>query len=284
MTNFLISIVVLSASIALLWLSIKYGLKGAGRMDEYLLTKTGGSFNGFKWWFRLPFGLGLTIEYFFFWVLGHENYFKTNWWMIRAAALLSILIALATLYRRTPVYEYLNLTMVREGGISALFSSGFFVWYINFVMLLYFTLFVLIVIESIKMQGIYSPVRIFTYSLLSFLMADLMLIVLGLIVVLFLIYLVLKVIWFMLFSSRRRRRRHEEEDEESTGDILRGGLALFKEDLEAWESELKTQKSEIRRERSEKEEKKAKPKIRIRRKRTTPKMKYGNEVPRLHPD
>jgi hypothetical protein len=172
---------------------------------------------------------------------------------------------------------------MKEGGISALFTSGTFVWYLNIIVILYIILFVLIVIESVKMHGIYSPIRIFVYSMLSFMMAQLTIIVLGLIVAVTLIYLVFKIIGFFLFSSRRRRnRREEEEDDESTGDILRGGLQSFKKEVLDWEEELKAERETIKK--TVKPTQKSRPKVRIHRKKTFPKKECGNEVPRLHPD
>ncbi len=206
MLNFFISIIVFAASVFLLGVSIRYGLIGAGRADDYFSAKTNRTFPGFQWYYRLPFSLGLIIEYYFYLVIGATNYFKVNWWPLKTAGLLSLLIALATLNSRSDVIRYFSFELINEEGFTALFTSGMFVWYLNIVTLLYVALFVLIVIESVKMHGIYAPVRIFIYSILSLLTAQLTLIVLGLIVAVTLIYVAFKIIVFLFFSSRRSRR------------------------------------------------------------------------------
>jgi hypothetical protein len=283
MLNFFISIVVFAASVFLLGVSIRYGLIGAGRLDEYFSAKTGRTFTGYPWYYRLPFGVGFVPEYFFFLVIGSTNYFKTNWWPVKTSAFLSVLIALATLNSRTVVYNYFSFGLIRQEGFLALFTSGTFVWFLNIIVVLYLALFVMIVIESIKMHGIYSPVRIFTYSLLSLMMAQLTVIVLGLIVAISLIYIAFKIIVFLFFSSNRRRnRRRDEEEEESAGSILNGGLQLFKQDVLAWEEEVKAERKSRRNTTNSKP--KPRPKVKIRRKKAPVKKAYADDVPRLHPD
>ena len=277
MLNFFISIAVFAVSVFLLGVSIRYGLIGAGRLDDYFSAKSGRSFNGYPLYYRIPFGIGFIPEYFFFLVIGRDNYFKTNWWPVKTSGLLSILIAIVILNSRSVVYQYFSLGIIQDQGIAALFTSGTFVWFLNIITLLYFALFVLIIIESVKMHGFYAPVRIIIYSFLSFMMAQLTVIVLGLIVAVTIIYVVFKIVVFLFFSSRRSRNRKEEEDEESTGDILKGGLQLFKQEVLEWEDQLKSEKV------SRKET--VKPKVRIRRKK--PKIKrttYKDDIPWLHPD
>lgn len=283
MLNFLISIVVFAASVFLLGVSIRYGLIGASRLDNYFSAKTQRTFTGFPWYYRLPFGIGFIPEYFYFLVIGGTNYFKTNWWPLKTASFLSILLALAMVNSRSIVYYYFNLGLIKEGGISALFTSGTLVWYLNIIVLLYIALFVLIVIESVKMHGIYSPIRIFVYSILSFMMAQLTIIILGLIVAITLIYIVFKIIGFLFFSSRKRRyRKQEKEEEESTGDILRGGMAVFKQDVLEWEQEVKSERKVSRDTKQTKT--KVRPKVKIKRRKAPVKKSYADDIPRLHPD
>jgi len=283
MLNFFISIVVFAASVFLLGVSIRYGLIGAGRLDEYFSAKSGRTFMGYPWYYRLPFGIGFVPEYFFFLVIGSANYFKTNWWPVKTSAFLSVLIALATLNGRSAVYNYFTAGLIRQEGFLALFTSGTFVWFLNIITLLYLALFVMIAIESVKMHGIYSPVRIFTYGLLSLMMAQLTVIVLGLIVAISLIYIAFKIIVFLFFSSNKRhKRRKEEEEEESAGSILNGGLQLFKQDVLAWEEDLKSERRN--RKSTTNSKSKPRPKVKIRRKKTPIKKAYADDVPRLHPD
>jgi energy-coupling factor transporter transmembrane protein EcfT len=150
----------------------------------------------------------------------------------------------------------------------------------NIIVLLYLGLFVLICIESFKMHGFYAPIRIFVYSLLSFLMADLTVIALSVIVFITVIYVIFKVIKFLFFSSRKRRRTEYEEEEESAGTILKGGFRVFKADLYLWEAE---QKNAVKytSQADTKQVKRKRPKITRRRKTV---VRTDDDVPRLHPN
>jgi hypothetical protein len=275
MINFLISVVVFVVSVFLLAVSIRYGLIGASRLDQYFSAKTTRNFSGYPWYYRIPFSIGLIPEYYFYLVIGRDNYFKFNWWPVKTSAFLSLLVALATLNSRTAVYNYFSFEMVRQNGFSALFTSGTFTWYMNFLTLLYLALFVVITIESIKMHGIYAPVRILIFALLSVMMANLTVIVLGLIVFITIVYIAFKIIGFLFFSSRRRRNVEEPDNE--TRQFMQKGFSSFKEELFAWEDQAKPE----RKQRVEK----IKPKVKIKRKR--PKISRNipdDDIPGLHPD
>lgn len=274
MANFFISILTFSVSVFLLGVSLRYGLKGAGNLDEYFLSKSNKNFSGFNWYYRIPFSIGLIPEYYFYIVIGRENYFKTNWWAIKTSAFLSVLLALALLNNRTMVYDYYTFKLVIDHGFLSLFTSGSLIWYLNIISVLYLALLTIIVVESVKMHGIFSPIRIFIYSLLSFFMASLTIIVLGLIVFITAIYIAFKVIKFLFFSNKKSYSRNDEE-EEVTG-IFRKGLSSFKPEVLEWEQELKTRRSEKR--------EKVKPKITITRKKKTSEKIYKSDIPRLHPD
>lgn len=285
MINFFISIVIFAVSVFLLGVSIRYGLIGAGRLDNYFSIKSGKSFNGFNWYYRIPFNIGFIPEYFFYLVIGADNYFKVNWWPLKTSAFIAVLLALATLNSRTAVYDYYSFEMIRQQGIFSLITSGNFTWFLNIITLLYAALFVLIVIESIKMHGVYAPVRIVVYSVLCIMMANLTIIVLGLIVFVTIVYIAFKIIGFFFFSSNRSRRTKREvvePEEETTSGILKGGLALFRADVKEWEQGLKA-------DRKIEKETKVRPKVKIRRKRpkikrTENKTNYNDDIPRLHPD
>ncbi|RLD25978.1 MAG: hypothetical protein DRI54_03765, partial [Bacteroidetes bacterium] len=180
--GFIMSTVVFIVSAFLLAVSLRYGLKGADRMDDYFSQKNNSDYPGFEWYYRIPFSIGVIYEYFFAIVLSYESYFKKNWWALKTASFISVLVFIATLRNRSAVYTYLSFDFVKENGISALFTSGTFVNFMNIIVLLFVGLFVLICIESIKMHGVYAPVRILVYSFLSFLMADLTIIALSVIV------------------------------------------------------------------------------------------------------
>ena len=278
MLNFLISIVVFSVSVFLLAVSIRYGLRGAARLDEYFSQKHQSGYPGFQWFYRIPFSIGVVPEYFFALVIAYDNYFKRNWWALKTASFISVLLFIAGLKSRSAVTAYFSLSFLNEKGIAGFFTSGNFVMFMNIIVLLYLALFVLICIESFKMHGIYAPVRIVVYSLLSLMMANFTIITLSLIVFVTVIYVILKIIVF--FFRSRRRRRYQDEEEESAGSILGKGLHDFKTELYQWESEEKTKpepSSEVK-PKKKKTIKRKRPKIKRK------KSSFGNDIPRLHPD
>jgi len=278
--GFIISTIVFIVSAFLLAVSIRYGLKGADRLDDYFSLKNNSDYPGFEWYYRIPFSAGVIPEYFYALVLTYESYFKKNWWPLKTASFISVLVFFATLKSRAAVYAYFSFDFVKENGISALFTSGSFVNYMNIIVLLYVGLFVLICIESIKMHGVYAPVRILVYGFLSFLMADLTVIALSVIVFITFIYVIYKIIKFLFFSSRRYRRTQVVEEDESAGSILKGGFRTFKSDLYQWEKEEKT-KPKYRSKTNTKKTERKRPKITRRRKTV---VRAEDDVPRLHPN
>ena len=276
--NFIISIIVFAASVFLLAVSVRYGLMGAGRLDNYFSGKNNSNYPGFQWYYRIPFSIGVIPEYFYAIILGHENYFNRNWWALKTASFISILVFIAGLKSRSAVTAYFSFDFLQEKGIIGLFTSGNFVNFMNIIVVLYVALFVLICIESIRMHGFYAPVRIITYSLLSLFMANLTVITLSIIVFITVLYIIFKVLKFLFFSSKRNRNN---DDEETAGSILSGGLREFRAELYQWEQEEKSNPTvNYKPERTE-PIKRRRPKITRRRKRNT---KRDDQVPRLHPD
>ena len=238
--NLIISIVVFAASVFFLVVSLRYGLRSAARIDDYFSEKNNSDYPGFQWYYRIPFSFGVIPEYFYAMVLSHDNYFKRNWWAIKTSSFISVLVFIATLKSRSAVYSYFSLGFLENKSILGFFTSGTFVNFMNIIVLLYVALLVLVCIESIKMHGIYAPVRIAVYGFLSLFMANLTIITLSLIVFIAIVYVIIKIIVFLFTSSRRRRRnRYEDEDEETVGSILGGGLQEFKTELYEWEEEEK---------------------------------------------
>lgn len=277
MINLLISIVVFAASFFLMVYAIRYGDRGALRLDQYFSNKNNSLYPGFQWYFRIPFFIGVIPEYFYALIFTYDYYYKKNWWPLKIASFISVLLFIALLKSRSAVYDYLTFNFIMENGILALFTSGNFVTFMNIIVLSYMALFVMICIESIKMHGIYAPIRILVYSLLSFLLANLTIISLSIIVFVAIAYVVLKIIGFLFFSSKKAKK---EEEEESTGSILNSGFREFKSDLYHWESENRNRKPEYVDQEDTKIERK-KPKITRRRKKAKP---IDDEIPRLHPD
>jgi|GEM_PF-897453 len=282
--SFLISILAFAVSVFLLAVSARYGLIGAGRLDEYFSQKNNSSYEGFQLYYRIPTSVGIIPEYFYAIILGHNSYFKKNWWALKTSSFLSIFIFIATLKSRSTVISYYSFQFLQENEFIDLFTSGTFINFLNIITILYIALFVLICIESIKMHGVYAPARIIAYSLLCLIMANLTVITLSIIVFLTIAYLIIKVIWFLFFSSKRRKRRRnddDDEDEETAGTILAGGYRDFKADLLDWEDDDNNQPSISIPSNITKKTKRKRPKITRRRKRT---IKKDDDIPRLHPD
>lgn len=278
MINLLLSILAFGVSVFLLAVTIRFGLRNIGKLDAYFSQKNNSTYAGFQWHYRIPFDIGIIPEYFFALVIAYDNYFKRNWWPLKTAAFLSLFLFFAGLNNYTTVMSYFSFQLIREGGFTALFTSGSLVLFLDLIMVLYLALFTLLSIESIRMHGIYAPVRIAAYSLLSFFMAQLSLITISLILFFTFLYIVFKIIKFLFFSSRRRRRN--EEEEESAGNILNKGMKEFKVELLQWEEEGVTEDETTTYAHNTNSSKKERPKI-TRRKR---KPKEEEDIPRLHPD
>jgi hypothetical protein len=278
MIDFLISMVVLAVSVFLLVISARYGLMGARKLDHYFSQKRNSTYQGFQWHYRLPFAIGMIPEYFFAIVLGYDNYYRRNWWALKTASFISVLVFIAMLKSRTAVYSYLSLDFIQDNGLLALFTSGNFVNFMNIIAVFYTALFVLICIESIRMHGFYAPVRIFTYSILSLIMANLTVIILSLIIFATVLYIVIKIIGFFFFSSKDDTE--PTKDEETAGSILKGGFREFKSDLLQWEQEEQSNSTKDCKPNKPEKSKRKRPKIT--RKRKT--ISSDEDVPRLHPD
>lgn len=284
MLNFLISIVIFAASAFLLAVSIRFGLRGAARLDDYFSQKNNSDYEGFQWYYRIPFSIGVVPEYFYLLVIAYDNYFKRNWWALKTASFISILVFVAGLKSRSAVASYFSLSFLDEKGLAGFYTSGNFVMFMNIIVVLYVALFVLICIESFRMHGIYAPVRILVYSLLSLMMANFTIITLSVIVFISVVYVIIKVLVFFFTSSRRRRRREEdvEEEDETAFSILGKGMQEFKSDLYQWEEEEKSSpKSTYKPKNETKPIKRKRPKITRRRRKA---VSNDDEVPRLHPD
>ena len=241
MINILISIVIFAASAFLLAVSIRYGLRGVARLDDYFSQKNNSNYEGFQWYYRIPFSIGVIPEYFYALVIAYDNYFKRNWWALKTASFISVLVFIAGLKSRTAIAAYFSLSFLDEKGLTGFYTSGNFVMFMNIIVVLYVALFVLICIESFRMHGVYAPVRILVYSLLSLMMANFTVITISVIVFVTVVYVIIKVLVFFFTSSRRRRRREDDyEDEETAGSILGKGMREFKTELYQWEEEEKS--------------------------------------------
>ncbi len=278
--SFLIQLIIFAVSLFLLAISVRYGLMGASRMDNYFSQKNNSDYPGFQWYYRIPFSIGVIPEYFYAIVLGHDNYFNRNWWALKTASFISVLIFIAGLKSRLAVSAYFSFGFIKEGGITALFTSGNFVNFMNIIVVFYVALFVLICIESIRMHGIYSPIRIAIYSILCLMMANLTVIALSIIVFIAVVYVVIKVIWFLFFSSKKSKNKNDEDDDDETaGTILRGGLREFKTELYQWEGEEKSRSSV-----SYKSEKTVRRRPKITRRRRKKINRDKDDIQRLHPN
>jgi hypothetical protein len=281
--NIIISLVVFVASVFLLAVSLRYGLSGAARMDTYFSQKNNSDYEGFPWFYRIPFNVGVIPEFFYAIVIGFDNYFKHNWWALKTSSFISVLVFIAGLKSRSAVAAYFSFSFLKEAGILGFFNSGNFVMFMNIVVLLYVALFVMICIESFKMHGKYAPIRIAFYSMLCLMMANFTIITLSIIIFISVVYLVFKILAFFFTSRRRRRRYYDDDEEETTGSILSKGMQEFKVDLDEWEEKEKDKPKTVFNAKSKSKPKSVKrPKITRRRKPKS--VVVDDEIPRLHPD
>ncbi len=277
MLNFIMYLFGFAASVFLLAVALRYGLKGAGIWDEKIINKLNRTFTGFNWFYRIPFSIGVIPEYFFWLTIGNSNYFKTNWWALKTSSFITFLLFIAILSNGSEVESYYSFERIAEGGLMSFLTSGTTFWYLNLLMLFYSTVFILIVIESIRMHHWYAPVRIIMYSVLSLIISVVTFIILSLIILVTVLYIAYKIIKFLFFS--KNRKRHKEEDDEDVSETLNNNYRIFRAELYAWEDELRSTRSSIRKEK----------KTIVKRKRPTirrkPKPKPKNaDIPRFHPD
>lgn len=276
MLRFILILIGLATTVFTLGVFIRYGLKLAGVWDERICNKRSSAFCGFNWYFRIPWAIGVVFEFFFFLILGAGNYFKTNWWAIKASAYVSFLLFLAMVTSRGTVEAYYSWSMVAENGIGGMLSGSSTVWYLHLINLLYLGIGILITIESIKMHGWLAPVRVLLYGLYSIFISVITIMVLALLIALSLLYLAYKIIRFMMSSSRRHRN---DDDDESTPKILNNSYRRFRAELYEWEAERKNILPESRKTK-EQEVKRKRPKIK---RKPRPKPK-DDDIPRFHPD
>ena len=274
MLRFILYLFAFIASVFLLSAAIRYGLKWAARWDNKITNKLASKFIGFNWYYRFPFAIGVIPEYYFYMVLGNNNYFRTNWWTLKTGAFLSFLMFLAFLTNKSESEAYYSLQTISESGLITYLTSGVTFWYLNIINLLIITLFALIVTESIRMHNWYAPLRIVLYSLLSLFMYTLTIIVMTVIIMVTFLYIAYKIIKYLMTSSRRRR---EQEDDHDVSDQLNNKFRIFRAELYAWEDEFRSTRSSVRKEK----------KTIVKRKRPTirrkPKPK-NDDIPRFHPD
>lgn len=286
--SFIINILIAAVSAFLLIVSVRFGVRGAERLDDYFSAKTNSDNQGFQWWIRIPTVVGMIPEYYYAMILGHDTYFKKNWWPLRASSYIAILLFLATLKSRSVVLSYFSFDFISQNGLAALFTSSGLIMFLNIITLMYISLFVLICIESFNMHGVYAFARIIYYSLLCLLMANLTIITLSVIIFVIVVYVIFKIIKFLFFSSNRRRRRNyknDDDDDESATDILKGGFKEFKQDLKDWEDDNKTSVNiNVTRKNKTKTTSQKRPKVTVRRKRKKNTVEDNDDIPRLHPD
>jgi hypothetical protein len=255
----------------------RYLLKASFSWDTMICKRRKSSFCGFRKHFRIPWSIGVIPEFFYFLVLGRKNYFNARWWALRAGSYISFLLFLALLFARKTVVVYYSLANVREQGIIAYFEAGSSFWYLNVVNLLFVALILMIIIESIRMHAAWAPVRIVFYTILTFLMSAISVLVLALIISLTFLYIAYRIIKF--FFTSRRRTRIDIDDDDSPSDHLNNRFRMFRAELYAWERERKSKKSE--------DLQLEKTVIRRKRPRIIRKPKdhsRDKDIPRFHPD
>ena len=285
MLTFIMLLIGLAVSVFSIAMATRFGLRGANAWDQRICNKLNSSFTGFNWHFRIPLSIGVIPEFFYFIVLGNRNYFSTQWWALRAGSYLSLLLFIAAVFNRSAVESYYSLSTITENGITVLFTSGSAYWYLNMVNMLFIGLFVLIIIESIRMHRGWAPVRSILYITMSILMAVITLSVLILLIAVSLLYLAYKIIKFFMTSTRRRRAAARDDDDDGASEKLNNNYRRFRAELYAWENDRKASRNERKTDRNEHKENK-KPVIRRKRPKIKRKPKSkpkDDDIPRFYP-
>jgi hypothetical protein len=275
MLNFILSFFGLLASVFLISLSIRYGLRFASVWDGYIASRRRGNGRAYNWYYRIPWSAGVIPEYFFFLVTGPKNYFSTNWWALRTGAYITALLFIALLFRNSMAGDYYQL-ILPEQGLNVLLSGSSAIWFMNIINLLYLALFSLIITESIRMHGWYAPVRIIVFTVLTVMMSAVTLATLSLIIIVSILYVLFKILMF--FFSGKRKKGVPDDKNESLRGTLSNGFRAFRAELYAWESERKTVPVVTEKKDPRPVIKRSKPKI-VRK----PKPR-ADDIPRFHPD
>ncbi|MEE4256231.1 MAG: hypothetical protein V2I47_04265 [Bacteroidales bacterium] len=276
MLRFILYLIAGTAAVFMLSYTIRYLLKASHSWDTWICKKRGTSFCGFRWHYRIPWAIGVVPEFFYFQVLGRNNYFNARWWSLRASAYISFLLFLAIIFAKNTVADYYSLSYFRENGILAYIEGSSSFMYLNLVNFLFVALFILILIESIRMHAGWSPVRLIFYTLLCAMMAFVNVLVLALLISFTFLYVCYKIIKFFLTS--RRRYKVDVDDDDSPSDKLNNRFRRFRAELYEWERERKAT-IEV-----EKEERKTVIKRKRPRIERKPKKKYiDDDIPRIYP-
>ena len=242
MLRFLLLIIGGGISVFLIALMIRYLLKVSFAWDSRMCAKLNSSFCGFRRHLRMPTVIGVTPEFFYFMVLGRENYFNARWWALRAASYLSFLLFLAALFSRSTLENYYSWSFLTENGVMAYFT-GSGMWYLNMLNFFFLGLIAMILIESIRMHKAWAPVRFLLYTFLSFCMAYISVITMALIIAITFLYVCYKIIRFFMSSGRKTKI---EMDDDDTSGKLNNTYRQFRAELYEWEAERKAERKSRR--------------------------------------
>lgn len=281
MFRFILYLLGTSALVFTLAATIRYGLKGAFAWDRKINRRLNSSYLGFRKHIRIPFAVGVIPEFFYFLVLGRNNYFNARWWALRAASYISLLFFLAALFKQSLVRAYYSGTLWADEGFIATIADNTGALYLTMVNALFVILLVLVMVESIRMHKAWGPLRFVFYSLLSAMMAVVSLAVLALIISISFLYLAYKIIMFFLRSGRSRTP--DSNDGEGTREKLNNSYRRFRAELYAWEKNRKQERKEEKEETIERR----KPVIKLTRRRIERKpvkKDSKGDIPKIYPD
>lgn len=276
MLRFILYLIAGTATVFMLSFMIRYLLRASYSWDTRICNRRDTSFCGYRWHFRIPWSIGVVPEFFYFLVLGRNNYFNARWWSLRASAYISFLLFLSIIFARKTVVAYYSWSYLKENGIAAYIEGNSSFMYLNLVNILFAALFVVIVIESIRMHGGWAPVRIIFYTLLCAMMAFVNVLVLALLISFTFLYLCYKIIKFFFTSGRRYKVDVDNDD--SPSDKLNNRLRRFRAELYEWERERKETR-EVEKTERKTVIKRKRPKIERKPKKKT----IDDDIPRIYP-
>ena len=145
---------------------IRIGLILGRRLDLCFRKILQSRFRGFTGYFRLPFRIGLILEFSFYLILGRKNYWQSNWWSLKCTAYIMLLFFPVLLLSCQHTLSLISLILLPDGLLTLFETNTFLSWVLVVLMSAETLVIILLVVESILMHYFLAPVRIVLYSIL----------------------------------------------------------------------------------------------------------------------
>jgi hypothetical protein len=156
-----------SAGVIAAFFAIRYGLVMGRRLDQYFQKILQSRFSGFTGYFRIPFQLGLIIEFCYYLIIGRTNYQHPNWWPLKYTGFVAILLFPALLISFNNTTFLLSGIIYPDGLVNLFETNTFLSWYLVVLLALESLILTMLVAESLLMHYFLAPVRIALYAVLA---------------------------------------------------------------------------------------------------------------------